>query len=64
MVFPKKPIYTVALGGEVKQRWLKEVDGLNMPFFETTRIAVKALTAARRYALDRERQQPDPLLPT
>ncbi len=35
MVFPKNPIYTVALGGEVKQRWLKEVDGLNMPFFET-----------------------------
>ena len=31
MVFPKNPIYTVALGGEVKQRWLKEVDGLNMP---------------------------------
>jgi len=64
-IHPEKPIYTVALGGEVKQRWLKEVDGLNMPFFETTQIAVKALTAARRYAIDRERvQQPDPLLPS
>lgn len=60
---PEKPIYTVALGGAVKQRWLKEVDGLYMPFFENTQIAVKALTAARRYALDRERPQPDPLLP-
>ena len=60
---PEKPLYSVLLGGAVKQRWLKEVDGLNMPFFETTRIAVKALTAARRYALDRERLQPDPLLP-
>ncbi len=60
---PEKPLYTVALGGAVKQRWLKEVDGLNMPFFENTLIAVKALTAARRYAIDRERMQPDPLLP-
>lgn len=60
---PEKPLYTVALGGEVKQRWLKEVDGLKMPFFESTLIAVKALTAARRYAIDRERLQPDPLLP-
>ncbi len=60
---PEKPIYTVALGGEVKQRWIKEVDGLNMPFFETTTIAIKALTAARRYAIDRERMQPDPILP-
>ena len=34
-----------------------------MPFFENTLIAVKALTAARRYAIDRERLQPDPLLP-
>ena len=61
---PEKPLYSVLLGGEVKQRWLKEVDGLNMPFFETTGIAVKALTAARRYAIDRERMQPDPLLPS
>lgn len=60
---PEKPLYTVALGGEVKQRWLKEVEGLKMPFFENTLIAVKALTAARRYAIDRERLQPDPLLP-
>jgi acetyltransferase len=60
---PEKPLYTVALGGEVKQRWIKEVDGLKMPFFESTLIAVKALTAARRYAIDRERLQPDPLLP-
>ncbi len=60
---PEKPLYTVALGGEVKQRWIKEVDGLKMPFFESTLIAVKALTAARRYALDRKRLQPDPLLP-
>jgi acetyltransferase len=61
---PEKPLYSVLIGGVVKQRWLKEVDGLNMPFFDTTGIAVKALTAARRYAIDHERQQPDPLLPS
>jgi acyl-CoA synthetase (NDP forming) len=60
---PDKPIYTVAIGGEVKERWIREVDGLNMPFFETTTIAVKALTAARRHILDRDKVQPDPILP-
>ncbi len=60
---PEKPIYTVALGGAVKQRWLQEVDGLSMPFFETTTIAIKALTAARHYAINRDRVQLDPILP-
>ncbi len=60
---PDKPIYTVAIGGEVEERWIREVDGLNMSFFETTTIAVKALTTARPYSLDREKVQPDPILP-
>jgi acyl-CoA synthetase (NDP forming) len=60
---PEKPIYVVILGGEVKQRWTKELDGLHVPIFETTSIAVKALTAARRYAIDRVIVRPDPLLP-
>jgi acetyltransferase len=60
---PDKPIYVVALGGKVKERWLKEIEGLKVPFFENTHIAVKALTAALRYAQDRERLQPDPVLP-
>jgi len=59
---PDKPIYVVALGGKVKDRWLKEIEGLKVPVFENTHIAVKALTAALRYAQDRERLQPDPLL--
>lgn len=61
---PGKPIYVVILGGEVKHRWMKEMDGLRVPIFETTRIAVKALAAARRYANDREIVRPDPLLPS
>lgn len=60
---PEKPLYTVMLGGQVKQRWIREIDGLKVPVFDTTRIAVKALTAARRYAKQREHLQPDPLLP-
>ena len=59
---PDKPIYVVALGGKVKDRWLKEIEGLKVPVFENTHIAVKALRAALRYAQDRERLQPDPLL--
>jgi len=59
---PDKPIYVVALGGEVKERWLEEIEGLKVPVFETTSIAVKALAAARRYALDRENLQPEPLI--
>jgi acyl-CoA synthetase (NDP forming)/acyl-coenzyme A synthetase/AMP-(fatty) acid ligase len=59
---PDKPIYVVALGGEVKERWLKEIEGLRVPVFDTTSIAIKALAAARRYATDREVVRPDPLL--
>jgi len=58
---PEKPVYVVALGGAVKSKWVKEIDGLRIPVFDTTSIAVKALAAARRYAVDRERTQPDPL---
>ena len=59
---PDKPILTVMEGGEVKEKWIQDINGLNAPVFETTRIAVKALAAMRRYAVDRERIQPDPLL--
>ncbi len=58
----EKPLYTVVLGGEVKQKWLLEIDGLNVPVFETTLIAAKALTAAWRYAQVRELRQPEPFL--
>ncbi len=61
--FPDKPVYTVILGGPIKGRWIKEIDGLNMPVFDTTRIAVKALAAARQYVVQRDEVQPDPILP-
>ena len=59
---PHKPVYTVFLGGQVKQQWLREIDGLSVPHFDTTHVAVRALEAARRYALERDVTQPDPLL--
>jgi len=60
--YPDKPIYVVMLGGVVKDRWLKEIDGLNVPVFDTTRIAIKALAAARDHRISREVVRPDPLL--
>jgi acetyltransferase len=59
---PHKPIYTVFLGGKVKQQWLTEIDGLNVPHFDTTHVAIKALGEARRYAEVRDIIQPDPKL--
>ena len=59
---PDKPILTVMEGGQVKEKWLREIEGLKAPVFETTRIAVRALAAMRRYALNRQRVQLDPLL--
>ena len=59
---PEKPVYVVMLGGKVKERWLKEMAGLSVPVFETTRIAVKALAAALRHEKRKDRMQPDPIL--
>ncbi len=57
---PEKPLFTVFLGGRLKQRWLSEIEGLNMPAFDTTRIAVMSLQAMYGYAQVREQIQPEP----
>jgi acetyltransferase len=59
---PHKPVFTVILGGQVKQKWLGDIDGLNMPAFESTRMAIKSLQAMYWYSQIREQLQPDPLL--
>jgi acetate---CoA ligase (ADP-forming) len=59
---PQKPLYGVIIGGAVKRRWLAEIEGLKVPIFDTTGMAVKALAAARSYAEARERVPPDPAL--
>ena len=60
---PEKPVFTVMLGGEVKDKWLSEIEGLRMPVFETTRMAIKSLQAMLWYSQIRDRVQPDPQLP-
>jgi len=59
---PDKPVYVVALGGEVKERWMKEMEGLKIPIFETTQIAVKALTATYKHEQNRNNVQLDPII--
>ena len=59
---PHKPVFTVILGGAVKQKWLHDIDGLNMPVFESTLRAIKSLRAMHWYSQIRERIQPDPVL--
>jgi acyl-CoA synthetase (NDP forming) len=59
---PHKPVFTVILGGQVKQKWLGDIDGLNMPAFESTRRAIKSLQAMYWYSQIREQLQPDSLL--
>jgi acyl-CoA synthetase (NDP forming) len=60
--YPDKPLYSVIIGGDVRERWVNEIEGLDMPVFETTRIAVKCLAAARFYAEQRDQLQPDPVI--
>jgi hypothetical protein len=52
---PDKPVFTVMIGGQVKQKWLREIEGLNMPVFDTTRMAIKAMRAMEWYGRMRER---------
>jgi acyl-CoA synthetase (NDP forming) len=59
---PDKPLYVVCIGGAVKRRWLAEIEGLNVPVFDTTGMAARALAAARAYAEARDRVPPDPAL--
>ena len=59
---PQKPVFTVILGGEVKQKWLVDIDGLDMPVFESTRSAIKSLQAMHWYSRIREQIKPDPVL--
>lgn len=60
---PEKPLFTVMLGTNVKDKWLSEIEGLKMPVFETTRMANKSLQTMHWYARIRDRMQPHPRLP-
>ncbi len=47
---PEKPLYLVIYGSAVKARWLRDLEGLDIPVFANSRLAVAALAAATRYA--------------
>ena len=47
---PSQPLYLVMYGSAVKARWLRDIEGLDIPVFANSRRAVAALAAAWRYA--------------
>ena len=61
---PKKPVFTVMIGGQVKQKWLRDIDGLKMPVFETTRMAIKSIRAMEWYGRMRARPAVEALAAT
>ncbi|HYB71887.1 MAG TPA: hypothetical protein VED18_00840, partial [Candidatus Sulfotelmatobacter sp.] len=46
---PAKPLYLVIYGSGVKTRWLQDIEGLDIPVFANSRIAVAALAAVARW---------------
>jgi acetyltransferase len=50
---PAKPLYLVIYGSAVKTRWLRDLEGLDIPVFPNSRLAIAALAAAWRYAAGR-----------
>ena len=47
---PDKPLAVVMFGRAPKARWLRDLEGLQIPVYPTTRTAVRALAAAARQA--------------
>ncbi len=52
---PDKPLCLVLYGGPVREKWLREIEGLEIPVFASSRLAVRALAAMTRYAQARDR---------
>jgi acetyltransferase len=52
---PDKPLFLVIYGGPVRERWMQELDGLGIPVFGSSRLAVRCLAAMQRYATARDR---------
>ncbi len=52
---PDKPLCLVLYGGTVRDRWLRELEGLDIPAYPSTRAAIRALRALAEYAERRDR---------
>jgi acetyltransferase len=59
---PAKPIVLVLVGGRVKERWLREIEPLQLPVYSDPAGAVRALEAVRFAVDERTRMHPDPNL--
>jgi acetyltransferase len=54
-VHPDKPIFLVLIGGEVKNRWLRDLEPLRLPVYAGPEAAVRAMEAMRFFAEHRAR---------
>ena len=52
---PEKPIFMGAYGGDVKRRWRRELEGLNIPIEDWSSLLVNAMGAMYRYTQVRRR---------
>ena len=59
---PDKPVFLIVMGGQVRERWLTELDPLQLPAYADPRSAVRAMEAMWFHAENRDRISPDPLL--
>jgi len=57
---PQKPIFLIIIGGRMKKRWIDELEGLNLPIYSDTSLALKAIRAMHWYLTIRGLDIPDP----
>lgn len=50
---PDKPLFLVLYGGPVRERWLREIEGLQIPVSTGSGLALRTLAAMRRHAAGR-----------
>jgi acyl-CoA synthetase (NDP forming) len=58
---PKKPILVSIIGGTVKERWISEFEGLSVPIYPDTSLAVKAIKAMYVYYTVKDYETVSPL---
>jgi acyl-CoA synthetase (NDP forming) len=57
---PDKPLFLIMLGGQVRQRWLRQLDSLHLPVYSDPRSAVRAMATMQFYGKHRNRLGLDP----
>jgi acyl-CoA synthetase (NDP forming) len=54
---PDKPLVLVIYGGEVRGRWVRELEGLHIPVYPSPRAAVRSLWALASYSAARRKSR-------